>query len=113
MVRVIPGDVAKPLTAMRVEGAERLTFRRGFVEEVWCSEEVWYRHGGAVRERQPVREVGLECGGGNRWPEWYATIPTLLGLRRLRLLHRYGADDGLRGWLAARLPGVEVVEVPR
>src|SRR5207248_2676212 len=59
LVRVIPGERGKPLESMRVEGAERLMFRRGFVELVSCPATDWLRHGVVIRSRQPVRDVDL------------------------------------------------------
>jgi uncharacterized protein (TIGR02996 family) len=109
LVRVIPGDAANPLTAMRVEGAERLTFRRGFVEEVRCPAAKWLRHGAAVRTRQPVRRAALtECANLTR-DDWYAGMPALRGLTELIV---FDARSGLATWLEGRLTGTAVEERP-
>ena len=110
LVRVIPGERGKPLESMRVEGAERVMFRRGFVELVSCPAADWLRHGVVIRGRQPVRDVDLtHCRQLTR-DDWYAMLPALRGLRTL-YLDLY--DRAMSGWLAGKLPGVQVSdEVP-
>lgn len=105
LVRVTPGPAASPLMAIHVDGADRIVFRRGFVDEVRCCGEEWLSHGSRVRGQQPVREIVMS--GCNRLTRdhWYAMIPTLKNLRQLALDH---ADRSFRWWLADRLPGVSV-----
>jgi uncharacterized protein (TIGR02996 family) len=100
-----PGTTREAVT---IEGADRLMWRRGFVEEVTCSADEWRRHGEAVRCRNPVHTVILTGSDRMTRDEWYATIPTLTGLRSVQLV-----DDLLAWayWLRERLPGTDVVEV--
>ncbi len=91
---------------MHVEGAERLTWRRGFVERVTCPATEWLKHGVAVRARQPVRSVELgECGRITR-DEWYAHLGALRGLQHVRL------DTIDEGWLQRWLPETKVIDIP-
>jgi uncharacterized protein (TIGR02996 family) len=98
-----------PRGRLRFEGTERLTWRRGFVEEVRCPAGEWLRHGGAVRARNPVRKVLLtECWRVAR-DTWYAGLDTLRGLRAVDL-----EDDNSTNtlefshWLREWLPGTDV-----
>jgi uncharacterized protein (TIGR02996 family) len=110
LVRVVSrGGGRDPLEAMRVEGADRLTWHRGFVEMVQCPAEVWLRHGETVRKRQPIRHVcATRCDRVNR-DAWYGGLAGLRGLRSLGLV---GCDSHLVSWLQNLLPGTHVVEVP-
>jgi uncharacterized protein (TIGR02996 family) len=110
LVRVVSrGGGRDPLEGMRVEGVERLTWRRGFVDAVKCPARAWFRPGEAIRERQPIQHVWLtQCGFVTR-DEWYAAIP---GLKGLRLVEIEDADPGFAAWLETWLPGTEVAEVP-
>lgn len=109
LVRLIPGDRSNSLAAMRVEGAEWLTFRRGFVESVLCPAADWLRHGAAVRDRQPIRQVALTGCDELTRDHWYAMLPALRGLRELYLPD---ADRGMILWVRSQLPGVLVSDVP-
>jgi uncharacterized protein (TIGR02996 family) len=95
--------------SLRVEGADRVTFRRGFIEEVRCSVGEWRQHGAAVRDRQPVRVVFLSgCDEATR-DDWYALFSALMGLEEVGL----DADTpGLVEWLRAWLPGTQVYANP-
>jgi hypothetical protein len=83
-----------------VEGAERLTWRRGFIEGVTCLAETWSRHGAAVRKRLPIRSVILtgcdQIGRG----QWYAIIPVL---KKLHVVMLQGADQATGQWLRSWL----------
>lgn len=98
-----------PLEGMTVQGAERLTWRRGFVEGVACSAEAWFRHGLAVRQRNPVRNLSLTAVGELTRSQWYAMMPALRGLRLLFLDDDPGS---LTEWLTGWLPGVGIHCVP-
>lgn len=103
------GRTTSPLAHMRVEGVERLTWRRGFVERVTCPAAEWLRHGVAVRTRNPVRDVTLTEGGSIDRSAWYAGLPALRGLREVRLdMHWHNATQ-LDTWLEQWLPDTEVV----
>lgn len=94
-----------PLKGMTVEGAEQLTWHRGFVEGVTCSADEWLRHGEAVRKRNPILDVSLTAVGELTRDHWYAMMQALMGLRSLCL----NADPGsLVDWLRGWLPGVDV-----
>lgn len=94
---------------LHVEGAERLTWRRGFVDAVRCPAAEWLRHGVAVRARNPVRAVWLDrCDRPSR-DAWYAGLDALRGLRVVEL----SEDSTLSAiefaaWLGEWLPGTEV-----
>ncbi|MBN9121838.1 MAG: TIGR02996 domain-containing protein [Planctomycetes bacterium] len=109
---------ADPRGRLHFEGADRLTWRRGFVDEVRCPAAEWLRHGAAVRARNPVCSVVLrECERLSR-DAWYAGLDALRGLRAIDLeLDR--TDDPsatavpeLAAWLGRWLPGTEVVWLP-
>jgi uncharacterized protein (TIGR02996 family) len=98
-------------TAGRLEivgdGADRVTWRRGFIEAVTCPALVWLRYGEAVRKRNPVRDVTLtRCDRMTR-DNWYAAMAPLTGLRVVKLLD---GEPGTAGWLGNWLPGTEVEE---
>jgi uncharacterized protein (TIGR02996 family) len=109
LVRVIPGERGKPLESMRVEGAEQVTFRRGFVESVLCPAVDWIRHGPAVRGRQPVRRVALTYCDQLTRDHWYTMLPALRGLRVLCLTD---CDREMISWVRSKLPGVLVSDIP-
>lgn len=101
LVRVIPPVAGRSaLASLHVEGVERLTWRRGFVESVRCSATEWVRHGVAVRKRNPVRWVVLDgCAAADR-SEWYAGLPALHGLATVVLTDgTRETAEWLRGWL--------------
>ena len=101
--------------ALRGEGAERLTWRRGFVEWVKCPTVDWLRHGVAIRKRNPVRRVILSrCEAVDR-DAWSAGLDALRGLPQVDLKYA-GYTTGpavargseLSEWLRERLPGTRV-----
>lgn len=97
-----PPRGASPLALPQVEGADRLVWRRGFVDEVRCPALEWLRHGAAVRRRQPVAGVLLHrCQLASR-DHWYAHLEALRGLAWVRL------DEFYEDWLGQWLPGTEV-----
>jgi uncharacterized protein (TIGR02996 family) len=103
----MPARGGRGLEGMRVEGTERLIWRRGFVETVRCPGDVWLAHGAAVRRRQPVRHLQLSrCDRPDR-NEWYRGIAGLTGLLTLDLTE---GPLGLANWLKTWLPGTEVTE---
>jgi uncharacterized protein (TIGR02996 family) len=109
LVRVVSSRGGEMLHGMRVEGAERIVWRRGFVEGVRCSAREWFQLGSAVRNRQPIRHVWLtHCGLPTR-NEWYGAIRSLRGLSLVEL---ESAAPGFAGWLENWLPGTEVAVVP-
>jgi uncharacterized protein (TIGR02996 family) len=109
LVWVNPGRGTNALADIYVEGAHRLTFRRGFVEAVECPATDWLQHGTGVRGRQPIRDVTLtHCDQLTR-DHWYTMLPAIRGLRRLQLTD---CDDRIALWLQARLPEVGVACVP-
>lgn len=105
LVRAVP---TRP-GSLHVEGAERVTWRRGFVEAVRCPAAEWLRHGAAVRARNPVRSVWLDrCDRPSR-DAWYAGLDTLRGLRRVELSEDSPLNTTEFGaWLGEWLPGTEV-----
>jgi uncharacterized protein (TIGR02996 family) len=99
LVRVSPPRPGGSALALpRVEGADRLTWRRGFVERVSCPAVDWLRHGAAVRARQPIREVELTHCDATPRDLWYAHLDALRGLAQLWISTPDG-DDWLRRWL--------------
>jgi uncharacterized protein (TIGR02996 family) len=109
LVRVASRGAGRdPLEGMTVEGAERLTWRRGFVEGVNCRAEEWLRHGEAVRRRNPVHTVILTGCDRMTRDDWYAAMAALTGLRSVQLAD---AVPGTAHWLQNWLPGTDVAEV--
>jgi uncharacterized protein (TIGR02996 family) len=92
---------AAPLEAMRVSGAERLTFRRGFVEAITCPAADWLAHGVRVIERQPVRELTLTDCDVLPLGDWWLMLPALGRVERLTLEQAQGR---LLPWLRDQLP---------
>jgi uncharacterized protein (TIGR02996 family) len=87
------------------DGADRVTFRRGFIEDVRCPVGEWQRHGVTVRKRLPIRHVALSgCDAATR-DHWYEMLPALRGLRILAL---QGTDPATARWLETHLPGTHV-----
>lgn len=97
-------------THLRVEGAERLTWRRGFVECVACPAAEWLKHGAAVRARQPVRQVDLSGCDTVPRDEWYAHPDAVRGLPLVRVCGY--AEGGSGEWLRQWLPGTRVEAGP-
>jgi uncharacterized protein (TIGR02996 family) len=110
LVRVEFRDRASAsLESMRVAGAERLTFRRGFVEAVTCPADAWLQHGAEVRARQPIRGVRLTDCERLTAPQWFELLPALRGLEAARL----GYVDAQRiDWLRERLPNTVIQPRP-
>jgi uncharacterized protein (TIGR02996 family) len=100
---------AASLESMRVAGAERLTFRRGFVEAVTCPASDWLAHGREVRWRQPIRAVRLTDCERLTAPQWFELLWVLRGLETARLSY---VDAQRFDWLRERLPGVGLVAQP-
>jgi uncharacterized protein (TIGR02996 family) len=101
--------------ALRAISAERLTWRRGFVEWVRCPVADWLQHGVAIRKRSPVRRVILsDCAAVAR-DTWTAGLDALRGLGQVDLKYA-GYTTGtpveqgseLSAWLRERLPGTRV-----
>jgi uncharacterized protein (TIGR02996 family) len=101
--------------SLRGEDAERLTWRRGFVERVKCPVGEWLQHGPAVRKRNPVLRVVLSgCERVDR-DTWLAGLGALRGLRQVDLVYvTYGRGTPvvlgteLSVWLRERLSGTRV-----
>jgi uncharacterized protein (TIGR02996 family) len=98
-----------PLESMRVFGAERLRFRRGFVEAVTCPAYEWLQHGAEVRDRQPIRGVRLTDCDRLTPAQWFEILPALDGLETVRFA-RVGAERF--DWLREQLPGTVVEPRP-
>jgi uncharacterized protein (TIGR02996 family) len=96
-----------PLAGLAVDGADRLVYRRGFVEKVVCPAAEWRHHAATIRERQPIREVLLTGCDRMTRDHWYAALPALRGLARVVL---DAADPGHDRWLGQFLPGTAVVQ---
>ena len=112
------GRTGSPLAHLHVEGVERLTWRRGFVEFVRCSASEWLRHGTAVRTRNPVWNLSLSDYLVAR-DVWYTGFTALRGLRQINL---YGEAHSppverdavmeLVSWLRQWLPDTRVAAWP-
>jgi uncharacterized protein (TIGR02996 family) len=103
------GGGRKPLEAMEVEGADRLTWQRGFVEGVTCPVLEWRQHGGAMRKRNPIQRVGLITHGAlvDRGL-WWSMLSSLRGLRLLILVESGFNAPNFLAWLRSTLPEVKV-----
>jgi uncharacterized protein (TIGR02996 family) len=120
LVRVVPAvRTSSPLTNLRVEGAERLTWRRGFVERVDCPAAEWLRHGAEVRKRNPVRDVFLSGCTDITRDAWYAGFDALRGLRLVDLNADMNSPApravelaGLQIWLTGWLRGTRIDLIP-
>jgi uncharacterized protein (TIGR02996 family) len=98
------------LDGMAVKWAERVAYRRGFIERVRCPAQDWRSHGVAVRSRNPVRGVELDaCDRMNR-DDWYAALPALRGLD---LVQVDTLAAGMSAWLQGWLDDCELVVGPR
>ena len=112
LVRVVSrGGGRDPLEAMTVEGADRLTWRRGFVEGVSCSAARWFQHGATVRMRQPIRVVELHPCHEINWNHWHQMLPTLATLKCIAL-HGFDNLRAMQEWLRPRLPDVTILFAP-
>ena len=89
----------------RVEGADRVTFRRGFIEDVRCSALDWLKHGGSVRLHLPILHVALSTCNEIVRDQWYEMLPALRGLRVVALQM---AEVETARWLETKLPGTHV-----
>jgi uncharacterized protein (TIGR02996 family) len=109
-----PGRSRASLGLPPVEGADRLRWHRGFVERVDCPAAEWLRHGVAVRQRNPVREVMLRACYTPVRNEWYAGLEAFRGLRKLwlDLFPPQGRDAEFVEWLRRWLPETEVAGSP-
>jgi uncharacterized protein (TIGR02996 family) len=111
LVRVLtpaPGTSAEA----RVEGADRLVWRRGFIERVYCTAPEWLRHGVSIRSRNPVRQVALDLNYEPSCQDWLAGLPALEGLLSVDLYRFPGPpEDGFFAWLGGLLPGTQVSRV--
>ena len=89
-------------------GADRLVWRRGFVERVYCTVSEWLQHGTAIRSRNPVRELALYAGSA--YPNtWEGGLAALQGLASVDFYPSYTQDGAPRlRWLRAQLPGTRV-----
>ncbi len=105
LVKCVPNERGRP--GMHIEGSERITFRRGFVEEVTCSVAEWQHFGEAIRTRLPLRVVFLTGCGTTTRDDCYAMISSLLHLEEVVLA---GLQAGLRDWLMMWLPDTRVTE---
>ena len=97
-----------PLASLHTEGADRLGWRRGFVERVYCPAADWLRRGAAVRARNPVREVAMSEVLEPTRDAWYAGLDALRGLRRLDLYENPTRAGELVRWLGEWLPETAV-----
>lgn len=108
------GGGRDPLEAMAVEGVDRLTWRRGFVEGVMCPAREWLQHGAAVRKRNPIRHVGLGLVASDiafDRGRWWAMLPLLRGLKLVVLSESGLPPAGFLSWLESQLPGVKISAV--
>ena len=110
LVRILPPNPYDArLTGPSVVGAERLLWRRGFVERVYCFAPDWLRHGVAIRARNPIRQVALRLDHGLSRDDWAAGLPALRGLASVDFYRSTGAlGSALFNWLGELLPGTQV-----
>ncbi len=99
------GGGRDPLEAMTVDGADRVTWRRGFIEDVRCPVADWQHHGAGIRLRLPVRHLTLGGCDTLTRDQWYTLIPVLRGLRVLAI---QGATGPTARWLEEWLPGTQL-----
>ncbi|MBY0457789.1 MAG: TIGR02996 domain-containing protein [Gemmataceae bacterium] len=112
LVRVQPPPRgSSPLALPRVEGVERLLWRRGFVDEVWCPAADWLRHGTAIRRRHPIRGAVLRACAAVPRDEWYARLDALRGLPYI-MTGPAGWLAGERAWLEKLVPGTRFDDIP-
>jgi uncharacterized protein (TIGR02996 family) len=98
-----------PLEAMAVEGADRLTWVRGFVEIVKCPARMWLLHGQKVRHRNPIRIIGLTDNLQYAFGQWWALLPLFRGLKSVVLFETGQPPTEFLAWLRSRLPEVKIV----
>ncbi len=71
------------LRAVGLNGAERVTFHRGFPFRITCTADEWLRYGSGIIPRQPVRELALtQCAKVERG-RWWEMADTLRPLAKL------------------------------
>jgi uncharacterized protein (TIGR02996 family) len=106
------GGGRAPLEAMSVEGADRLIWRRGFVEAVTCSVAEWHQHGTSIRKRNPIRAVGLVLEGAefDRGVCW-GMLGSLRGLSLVAIVESGHVPRDLLDWLRSQLPEAKVCAV--
>src|SRR5439155_14102573 len=102
LVDLVGSNGRTGLEGMKVDGADRLIYRRGFVEQINCPAVSWLHHGRAIRERQPVRDLVLTGCGQLTRDRWVTMVHALGGLRRLILDED---PNRLVEWLRSHLPG--------
>jgi uncharacterized protein (TIGR02996 family) len=102
------GGERNPLKAMAVEGADRLTWERGFVERVKCPAMEWLQHGQAVRHRNPIQQIGLTDNLHYALGRWWALLPLLRGLKSVVLFESGLPPTEFLTWLRNQLPEVKV-----
>lgn len=73
------------LRAMRVNGAERVQFRRGFPFRIACTADEWLRYGRGIVPRQPVRELALSRCDELDPARWWQMAETLWPLSKLEI----------------------------
>lgn len=91
-----------------VRGADRLEWRRGFIEKVTCPAADWLRVGTAVRARNPIRDVHLEAWAHVTAEQWVEGLDALRGLEELTV----PTNGHLFDWLRDALPGTRLWDIP-
>lgn len=82
---VFDPNAGDSLRAMRVNGAERVTFRRGFPFRIACTADEWLRYGSGIVPRQPVRELALNKCDDVEMSRWWGMADTLRKLAKVEL----------------------------
>ncbi len=82
---VFDSSAGSPLRAMRLNGTERVRFRRGFAFKVTCPAEDWLKHAAGVVPRQPVREVTLTRCDELDQERWWDMMPLLATVAKVEL----------------------------
>jgi uncharacterized protein (TIGR02996 family) len=109
LVEIVSPDPGKPLVGAYIQGADRLVWRRGFVERVFCSASEWLRHGAAVRSRNPVRQVALRLNISPDRDSWSLGLPVLRGLASVDFYwRREPPATAFIEWLREALPGTQI-----
>ncbi len=80
-------DFGTSVRAVGLNGAERVTFHRGFPSRVACTADEWLRYGGGIVPRQPVRELSLSRCSEVELARWWTMADTLRPLAKLDLDH--------------------------
>jgi uncharacterized protein (TIGR02996 family) len=96
------------LGGFSVDGADRVGYRRGFVEKVTSPAAEWRHHAAVIRDRQPLREVLLTGCDRMTRDDWYKALPALRGLPRVVLAD---AEPETIAWLRQFLPGTAVAHL--